>query len=107
MAEKTPIVWTFRGQGVSFMGDLESFVGLFLSGSALILLTLVLTKYKKHRGMRLALFALLLASSSFRLVRGFLQGAAPSWLDALGVVFFGYEAIVEAIPLIKRQAGRR
>jgi hypothetical protein len=106
LAEKIPVVPTFLGQGVSFVG-FEPVFNLILSASSLILLVLVMTKYRESRGMKLTLFCVLTGSASYRLVRGLMTGLEPSWLDALAAVFFGYLAIAEGIGFARNRSGRR
>lgn len=105
--EKTSLVWTFRGVEVSRMPDWETAVGLLLSGSALFLLILTMTKYRESRSMRFSVYCLLTASAGFRLLRGLQTGAGPSWLEALAVVFFGAGAVMEAVSLYRQKSARK
>ncbi len=81
----------------------DSVVSLVLSGSSLILLVLVIAKYRESRPMKLSLFSLLFVSSVFRIARALMTGSEPSWVDGLAIVFFGYAAAAEAISLLREK----
>ncbi|MGE5580157.1 MAG: hypothetical protein ACM3WU_08965 [Bacillota bacterium] len=46
-------------------------------------------------------------SSGFRMVRAVMAGGATPWVDVAALVFFGYAAVGEAVPLLRSRAGKR
>lgn len=78
------------------------YIGISISLVALVLLILMMTKYKGNRSVRLALFLTLVASSVWRSLQNYLQGIPIGILDALVFTFFALAAASEIVGMLKK-----